>query len=92
MPAQHFVPRFATAIQASPRVQANALRALALAPEEHSPTEWAPRAAAALLLGASWEGVDANGAAVARATGVTEEAVAKHYATLAAALKKATQG
>lgn len=92
MPAQHYVPRFAAALHVSPRVQANALHALSVAPEEPTPAEWAPRAAAALLLGASWEGPTPTQSEVARVTGTTEEAVAKHYANLAAWLKKAQPG
>lgn len=87
MPAQHFVPKFATAVHASPRTQANALKALALAGNDPAEPEWKSRAAAALLLGAQWAGEKHTEADIARATGVPEQAVAKQYAIMAERLK-----
>lgn len=89
MPSQHFVPRFAQALHASPRVQANALTALALSPDEVIEAEWGARAAAALLIGAAWTGEKWTNEQVAQATGVPEKVVAKHYEKMAAALKNA---
>lgn len=88
MPAEHFVPRFAKDLQASPRVQANALKALALTNEKTPETEWRTIAAAALMIGADWAGEEWNEAQVAKATGVPEKSVAKHYADLAEKLRK----
>lgn len=87
MPTHHFVPKLAETLHASPRAQANALRALALAPEEAPEKEWAPRAVAALRLGAEWAGEKWK-PDVAEA-GVQEAAVAKHYARLAEQLRHA---
>lgn len=88
MPAEHFVPRFANTLHASPRVQANALKALAMAAPKIPETEWRELAAAALIVGADWAGEDWNEADVARQVGVKEQTVAKHYEQLAASLKK----
>ena len=89
MPSQHFVPRFAQALHASPRVQANALTALALSPDEAIEAEWGARAAAALLIASGWEGQNWSRSDVAKATGVPEQAVAKQYEKMAATLKNA---
>lgn len=87
MPSQHFVPRFAQALHASSRVQANALTALALAGDEPSEAEWKARAAAALVIGAKWSGDNWSNAQVAQATGVPEKVVAQQYQKLADTLK-----
>lgn len=83
MPVQHYVPKLAQTLHLSPRVEANALKALAMAPEETPEHECAPRATAALRLGAEWAGEGWNG----EPAGVQEAAVAKHYARLAERLK-----
>lgn len=82
MTAYTYVPRFATTLQATPRVEANAMEALALAGPGSSETEWAPRAAAALVLGASWEGEDWDAADVAHMTGVPQPALVRQLAAL----------
>ncbi|HUR69112.1 MAG TPA: hypothetical protein VM370_07680 [Candidatus Thermoplasmatota archaeon] len=87
MPAQHFVPGLATAVNASSRAQANALKALALSGDDAGEKEWRDRAAAALVLGAHWAGEAQTPATLAKAAGVQEQAVAKHYAILADRLK-----
>lgn len=87
MPTHHFVPKFAQTLHASPRAQANALKALAMTHEEMIEKEWAPRAVAALRLGAEWAGERWN-PDVAGA-GVQEAAVAKHYARMAEQLRNA---
>ncbi|HET6403183.1 MAG TPA: hypothetical protein VFH78_00935 [Candidatus Thermoplasmatota archaeon] len=89
MPAEHFVPRFAKEISASPRVQANALKALALANPTAPEEEWRGVAAAALIVGAQWEGQKLAKDEVARAAGVPEAMVAQHYQKLADTLRKA---
>lgn len=88
MPAQHFVPSFANALQASSRTQAHALRALALCPDETVEREWRPRAAAAILLGAEWAGEPRTPGEVAQAAGVPEKAVSQHYQQMADRLRK----
>lgn len=87
MPTHHFVPKLAQTLHASPRAQANALKALAMAPEEMIEKEWAPRAVAALRLGSEWAGErwDPN----LNEAGVKEALVAKHYARLAEQLRHA---
>lgn len=87
MPAEHFVPRFAKDLHASSRVQANALKALAVAAPPAPEGEWRELAAAALMMGAKWEGQVWNEKEVAKATGVAERQVAKHYAKLAETLR-----
>ena len=88
MPAQHFVPSFANALHLSSRAQANALKALALSAETPKDTEWGPRAAAAVILGAEWAGESCDPSDAARAAHLPEEKVAQHYARLAAELKR----
>lgn len=89
MPAEHFVPRFAKDLNASPRVQANALKALALAAPTAPEGEWKGIAAAALIVGAKWEGQQFSEGEVAKAVGVPERMVAEHYRKLAQTLRKA---
>ena len=91
MPAEHFVPRFAKDLQASPRVQANALKALALAAPTAPETEWRGIAAAAIIMGAQWEGQKLANDEVAKAVGVPEKMVAAHYQKLAETLRKAVR-
>lgn len=91
MPAEHFVPRFAKELSASPRVQANALKALALANPMAPETEWKGIAAAALIMGAKWEGQQLAEGEVAKAIGVPETMVAQHYQKLADTLRKAVK-
>jgi transcription initiation factor TFIIIB Brf1 subunit/transcription initiation factor TFIIB len=88
MPSQHFVPGFATALHASSRAQANALKALAIAGGATTEKDWKPEAAAALLIGAQWAGEKWTEKDVAKAAGVPEQAVAKHYAMMAEKLKR----
>ena len=89
MPAEHFVPRFAKDLHASSRVQANALKALAMAAPAAPESEWRELAAAALMVGAKWEGEELDGKDVAEAIGVPERNVARHYAQLAQTLRRA---
>lgn len=87
MPAQHFVPKLANAINASPRTQANALETLAISGIEPVEADWRPHAAAALLIGAQLAGEKHSQIQVANAAGVPEEAVAKQFAILAQRMK-----
>jgi len=89
MPAEHFVPRFAQELQASSRVQANALKALALANPTAPENEWKELAAAALIVGAKWEGQQWEQGEVAKTMGINERKVGQHYQMLADTLKKA---
>lgn len=91
MVAQNFVPRFAQTLNVSSVVEANALRALALTGDvgtvETGETDWAPRAAAALIVGASWIGETWTEEVVATATGVPEYELVRHVAKLAEQLE-----
>lgn len=88
MPAQHFVPTFASAMHASSKTQAQALRVIALSGDEPAEKDWQTRAAAALLIGAEWAGEPCTPAEVAQATGVPEKKVAEHYAALANRMRR----
>lgn len=87
MPTHHFVPKFAQTLHASSRAQANALKALAATHEEMIEREWAPRAVAALRLGAEMAGE--VWIPDLKDTGLQEAAVAKHYARMAEQLRHA---
>ena len=88
MPAQHLVPAFANALHLSPRTQANALRALALDGEETKQQDWNAKAAAALLLGATWAGETVPKDRLAHEARVPEKAIAQQFQAMADRLKK----
>lgn len=82
MPAQQYVTRFATTLRASPTVEENALRALSMTGNDVVESDWAPLAAAAFVLGASWAGETWTEEHVARATGVPEYQLVRQLAKL----------
>lgn len=87
MPAQHLVPAYAQALQLSSRAQAHALRALALDKEDAHANDWNSKAAAALLLGASWAGEPCDKGELAREARVPEQSVAKQFEAMVQRLK-----
>lgn len=82
MPAQQYVPSFATTLRASPAVEEAAFRALSMTKHESVESEWAPLAAAALVLGSTWAGENWTEEEVARAVGLPESQVVRQLAKL----------
>lgn len=89
MPAEHFVPRLAKDLRASPRVEATALQAIAAMGPAVPEPQWRDLAAAALLFGARQAGESWDAAHVARSVGAKEAQVAKHLDAIATTLRKA---